>query len=169
MRVLIVRHAPAEDPDGFKATGAPDEERPLTDAGRKSARKAARALKQLVPRIDTLATSPLVRARDTARALSREYQKLHVLELPELRPGFSEKNLLAWLINDHGSEATVALVGHEPDLSRFAGWLLTGRAHPVFALKKGGACLLDLAHELEAGRGELLWLLTPAHLRELGQ
>lgn len=166
MKVLIVRHAKAEDRADFAVTGADDAERPLTGAGREQARRAGRALKELVPRIDVMATSPLVRARETARLLARAYQRVKPVELPALAPGLSEKAMSAWLA-EQPSDAVVALVGHEPDLSVFASWLLTARKHPILELKKGAACLLEFENKPEPGSAVLVWSLTPSQLRHL--
>jgi len=168
MKVLIVRHAKAEDRDAFAAQGKPDTQRPLTEAGRKQARKAGEALKEMLPRIDVLATSPLVRALDTARLIAKAYKKLSPAELPALAPGTSEKALLTWL-QQQPADATVALIGHEPDLSRVATWLLTGRSGAIMEFKKGGACLLEFAQTPEAGRATLAWLLTAGQLRRLAR
>lgn len=167
MRLLIVRHAKAEEREAHAGTGAPDAERPLTEAGRKSARRIGRALKEILPRIDVLASSPLVRARETARLIAREYRKLDVTELSALAPGLSEKIVLAWL-EKQAKEATVAVVGHEPDLGRLASWFLTGRDHAFVTLKKGSACLLEFPERLAPGQGQLAWLIAPAQLRKLG-
>jgi phosphohistidine phosphatase len=59
------------------------------------------------------------------------------------------------------------LVGHEPDLSQWAGWALTGRSQSLLALKKAGACLLEFEGRPEARKGRLLWLLTAGQLRKL--
>lgn len=166
MKVLIVRHAKAEDRETFAKTGADDGERPLTGAGREQARKTARALKTLVPRIDVLATSPLVRARETARLLARDYRKLRIHELPALAPGAPAKNVSAWLA-EQAADATVALVGHEPDLGVLASLLLTGRNQPILAFKKGGACLIEFENGPARGSATLAWLLTPRQLRAL--
>ena len=168
MKVLIVRHAKAEDRADFAATGADDVERPLTGAGREQARRIGRALKELVPRIDVLATSPLVRARETARLLVRAYKRVKPVELPALAPGLSEKAIGAWLA-EQPSDAVVALVGHEPDLSALASWLLTARKPPILVLKKGAACLLEFADKPEQGHAVLLWSLVPSQLRRLGR
>ncbi len=168
MKVLIVRHAKAEEREDFAPSGKPDALRPLTDAGRKQARKAGRALKEILPRIDALATSPLARALDTARLMAKEYKRLEAIELPALAPGGSEKAVLAWL-QQHPADATVALVGHEPDLSALVCWLLTGRNGEFIQFKKGGVCLLEFAGAPQVGNAVLEWLLTPGQLRSLGR
>lgn len=166
MKLLIMRHAKAEDRAAFAATDKDDSERPLTGAGREQAGKSARAIKTLLPRIDVLATSPLTRARDTARLLARDYKRLTPEELPALAPGTSVKSVGAWLAQQ-SADATVALVGHEPDLSVLASWLLTGRTQPIMALKKGAACLLEFEDTAVPGRAVLVWSLTPRQLRGL--
>ena len=61
MRLLLIRHAIAEEREDFARTGKDDGLRPLTDDGRKKMKQAARGLRGLVPDIDLLATSPLTR------------------------------------------------------------------------------------------------------------
>src|SRR4029079_14353095 len=70
MRLLVIRHAIAEDRDEFANTGRPDGERPLTDAGRRRMRRNARGLRRLVGKFDVLATSPFTRAAETARIVA---------------------------------------------------------------------------------------------------
>ena len=55
----------------FSRTGKPDALRPLTRAGRKKMRRAARGLARLVPHLDALATSPLTRAVETGEIVAR--------------------------------------------------------------------------------------------------
>ena len=61
----------------------------------------------------------------------------------------------------------MALIGHEPHLSRLEAWLLVGRERPISVFKKGGAALLDLPDRVAAGRASLLWHLTASQLRDL--
>ena len=52
MKLLVIRHAIAEDRDEFAYTGRPDAERPLTKQGRERMRRAAAGLAAEAPRID---------------------------------------------------------------------------------------------------------------------
>ena len=130
-------------------------------------RKAARGLQKLVPEIDVLATSPLTRARETADIVSRRYDDIPVMELAPLVPGGSKEDVLAWL-RDQKPSATVALVGHEPDLGILASWLLSGGAESFVSLKKGAACLIEMTEKPTPGSGRLEWLLPPGALRKRG-
>ncbi|MGH7468910.1 MAG: phosphohistidine phosphatase SixA [Longimicrobiales bacterium] len=166
MNILVVRHAIAEDAAAWAATGEPDERRPLTDEGRKKMRKGARGLRALVRRIDLLATSPLVRAVQTAEVVAREYDALAVTVSDVLAPGRQPGAFLEWL-RSLDQVGTLAVVGHDPHLPALVSWLLTGQEGGVIELKKGGACLLQLEPAGAPGNALLSWLLTPDQLRAL--
>jgi phosphohistidine phosphatase len=168
MKLLVIRHAIAEDRDAFAATGLPDAQRPLTDDGRKRMRGAARGLRTLVPRIDVLATSPLVRAAQTAEIVAKAYGGMQARTVPELSPERRPDELLGWL-RSHQLGDTVAVVGHEPHLGFLAGWLLTGRNDSFVDFKKGGAVLLQFDDPPSGGNAVLSWALTPRILRALGK
>jgi phosphohistidine phosphatase len=104
MRLLIVRHAEA-------APGEPDELRPLTPAGRKSARELGRRLRDDGFAPDAVVTSPLLRARETAAALDLGEPAVD----ERLAPGASPEDVRDAAT---GRGATVLLVGHQPDCGR---------------------------------------------------
>jgi phosphohistidine phosphatase len=168
MDLLVVRHAVAEDRETFAATGKSDTERPLTAAGRRKFKRAARGLHQLVEAIDLLATSSLVRAVQTGDILQKIYGIDGVVRLRELSPEAEPASLVRWLVRQR-TRGLVAVVGHEPHLSTLAEHLLTGRRGEFLDLKKGGACLLALGGAPAAGRAELRWLLTAAQLGALAR
>jgi phosphohistidine phosphatase len=165
MKLLIVRHAIAEDREEFARTGKEDSLRPITDEGRKKMKQGARGLKHQIPEIDLLATSPLTRAAQTAAVLDSVYGGLREVEIDELAPEASPVEFLSWLRQQTGE--TVAVVGHEPSISLIASWLLTGTEKRLFSFRKGGAILLEFPGEVGAGTASLLWALTPNQLREL--
>ena len=67
------------------------------------------------------------------------------------------------------TSGVVAIVGHDPHLSRLVTWLISGVDSPNVVLKKGGCALLDFDHEIDAGAGALRWLLTPSQLIAVGK
>jgi phosphohistidine phosphatase len=166
MELLVVRHAIAEERDAF--AGGDDSERQLTAAGRRKFRRGARGLRRLVRSIDLLATSALARAVETGEILQKAYGIGGVTQLTELAPGANPALLVRWL-GCQEADTIVAIVGHEPHLSRLVEHLLTARRAGFLELRKGGACLLDLGSAPEPGRAELRWLLTAAQLRRLGR
>jgi phosphohistidine phosphatase len=165
MKLLLIRHAVAEEREDFARTGKDDRLRPLTEEGRKKMKQGAKGLRHLVPEIDLLATSPLTRAAQTAAILDSVYGDLKEVEIKELAPEATPEGFLRWLRKQKAG--MVAAVGHEPSLSQIASWLLTGRERRIIALRKGGACLLDFPGETGADAAILLWTLTPAQLRAL--
>lgn len=165
MKLLLIRHAIAEEPEDFTRTGKDDRQRPLTDEGRKKMKQNAKGLREQVPEIDLLATSPLTRAAQTAAILDSVYGGLSEVEIEELAPEATPTELLRWLRKQKAG--TIALVGHEPSLSLTLSWLLTGTERRLFSFRKGGACLLEFADEPAAGTATLLWALTPGQLRDL--
>ena len=166
MQLLIIRHAIAEEREDWDYTGRPDSERPLTSDGRRRMKRGAAGLHTLVPRLDSLASSPLERARDTAGIVAREYGMVEVEILAELAPDRVADDLLPWL-RSRDPDGCAAVVGHEPALGGLVGWLLTGRHESFVELKKGAACLLEFDDPPAAGNATLLWALAPGHLRRL--
>jgi len=162
MQVVLIRHARAEERVLFKR----DRSRALTQDGRRRMRKAARGLHALLPGLTQIATSPLLRARQTAEIVAAVYTGIDTVSLPALSPGALPRAVLAWL-RTQPQDALLALVGHEPDLGRLASWLLTGRPAGFVQFKKGAAALIEFVDVPAAGKGTLAWLLTAAQLAEI--
>jgi phosphohistidine phosphatase len=162
MQVVLIRHARAEERTLFKR----DRTRALTEDGRRRMRKAARGLHALLPGLTQIATSPLLRARQTAEIVAAVYAGIDTVSLPALSPGAAPRAVLAWL-RAQPADATLALVGHEPDLGLLAGWLLSGKPTGFVQFKKGAAALIEFVDAPAAGKGTLAWLLTAAQLAEL--
>jgi len=163
MRVLIIRHAIAV-PRG--TPGIPDDERPLTPAGRKRFQTAARGLARVARRPDVLLTSPLPRALATAEIAAAAWGRVRPRKAPALATG-SVKRVLT-VLTAQPADATVAVVGHEPSLSALLAHLVSASRSERLTFRKGGAALVELA-ESPAKGGRLLWYLPPKILRRLGR
>src|SRR3954452_24996576 len=135
MKLLLIRHAIAEEREDFGKTGKDDRLRPLTDEGRKKMKQAARGLQEIVPEVELLATSPLTRAAQTGAIVDTVYGGLKEVEIDELAPGGTPGHSLRWLRREKVD--TVAAVGHEPSLSLILSFLLTGTERRIFAFRKG--------------------------------
>ena len=173
MNLLVIRHAIAEDKERFAATGRNDDLRPLTEDGRDKMRRAARGLRTVAPRVAVLASSPLVRARETAEIVGPAISISRVEIVEALRPDHEFGEVVEWLQerlspNEDDDERTVAVVGHEPHLGGLATWLMTGKKDSRIELKKGAACLLHFDEKPASGKAVLRWALTPSQLRDLG-
>ena len=168
MNLLVVRHAIAEDKERFALTGRSDDLRPLTSEGRAKMRRAAAGLRVLAPRPAFIATSPLVRARETAEILATALGAPRIETVEALRPESPYDDLAKWLGEPPAAtQDTIALVGHEPHLGGLVTWLMSGGDESRLEFKKGGAALLELESQAGAGTATLLWLATPAMLRGL--
>jgi phosphohistidine phosphatase len=164
MNVVLIRHGRAGSPAEFARSGMGDDLRPLTVEGRKRMRRNAEGLKAIVGKLDVIVTSPLVRTVETAQIVAKAFGKVTMAELADLAPGGAREKIVRWMKDQRG-DATVAIVGHEPSLSRLASWLVCGGDRQIFELKKGGACAVRLGGKIAEGAGELLWLMTPRQLR----
>lgn len=156
MELLLVRH-------GVAGEGTPDAARALTKDGRRKAREAARGLAALVDGAGVVATSPLVRAAQTAELVS-DALGAEVVTVEALAPGQRYADALAWLRRRR--DERVVLVGHEPHLSGLASWLMTGRDRSVLELKKAQAVLLELP-SFKPGTARLVWSVPPKALRKI--
>ena len=161
MDLLIIRHGKAE-PHGVDGS---DASRRLSEDGRKKLRRGARGLRKLVPALDAIVSSPLVRAVESAEIVAEAYAGLGFDQSPVLEPYREPKELADWLAGR--SESVLAIVGHEPLLSLAATWFLSGLRTSFLELGTGGAFLLHFPGEIDAGRARLVFALTPGQLRKL--
>jgi phosphohistidine phosphatase len=153
-QVWVLRHGEAE-PHGSRD----DHERRLTPRGEHQSSCAGAALAKLALEPTVALTSPRVRALDTARLALESLGAEPVVHEP-LSKGFDTQNLRD-VLAEHGDDAVVLLVGHEPDLSQLVGDLTGARID----LKKGGVA----AVWVQGSRGELRVLLRPRDLEALAQ
>ena len=166
MKLLIIRHGKAEDPKAFAKTGQSDATRPLTKAGRKQVKQAAKGLKKLIDKLDLVAASPLLRAGETAEIIAEVFDAGKVVALRELAPK-KDTGALLRAIKARKKDGIIALVGHEPDLGAFTGWLLTGLHESFIPFGKASAALIDFQDDPATGHGKLQWLLKARQLKKL--
>lgn len=162
--VYVIRHAEAEEVHDAAVAGRSDAERQLTDEGRHQLKKGARGLRKLVDRLDLLLSSPLVRAVQTADILAQEFTDAERAEHVRLSPGFDHVKLLKWVGQQPGD---LALVGHEPDLSQWIGYVTSGLPRSLATMKKGSVCRLDMPDTALSGEARIAWLLTLKQLTKV--
>ncbi|PLZ89056.1 phosphohistidine phosphatase SixA [Fischerella muscicola CCMEE 5323] len=163
VELYFIRHGIAEvATDDIK-----DEERRLTKQGRQKTEKVAQRLKKLGLHFDFVATSPLVRARQTADILMAAGLSSQIEECTHLAP---DGNIYNWVVNwlepkNFAPETKLALVGHEPCLSRWAEILVWGEAKEHLVLKKAGMIGIKVPETgSPLGRGQMFWLTPPKYL-----
>jgi len=162
--IYIMRHGIAEE----RGHGGPDDaQRKLTREGREKTREIAKGLKRVGFAVDSIVTSPLVRAAETA-VIVRDTLKLDAPLEPcdALCPGLSVQKLMKFL-SERPEHKRVLLVGHEPDLGSLAAFLLGAGGETSLAFKKAGCCLIAVEQLPPRSPGELVWWLAPRILRAL--
>jgi phosphohistidine phosphatase len=167
MEIVLIRHAKAEnrDPNSW-----PDDDlRPLTAEGRAEQRATTRSMKKMGIKFGFLVTSPLLRARETAEIVAKGYRWPESPQIAEeLGHGYAVGAIVK-LLGKFPPDATVALVGHEPDLSGLASALVSKDGRLNIAVKKSGVVGIEFDGPAEAGKGTLIYHLKPSHLRKLAE
>jgi len=155
MQLWLVRHAVAMERDEFAGS---DEERPLTERGRKQFRDFADWLAKETTAPALVITSPLVRAAQTAELLRKAFglKKKDVAVADTLSPGAESRLMLD--LAQQSTGPTVALVGHEPDFGRALASFVGGGA---FTFGKGFVAAVEFENDLSVGSGSLQWFVGP--------
>lgn len=126
-------------------------------------RKVASRLKAAAEKVDLLVSSPFVRAQQTADILAEKFKTAQRIEAMELVPHSPPQAFVRWLKAHAREAASVMVVGHEPQMSLFASYILCGSDESVIDLKKAGVILMSTnsVDELGPYSGELKWLIPP--------
>ena len=168
MYLYLIRHGIAVDPDPLALDQmANDESRSLTKLGRKKVEQVADRLVKSELIFELIVTSPLERARQTADLLINKQISSSIEVSDDLKP---MGNLQSWLTNwnarpDLSTISTLALVGHEPNLSEWAELFIFGKVYHQLILKKGGIIGLKFpAGQIAVGMAQLACLIPPRYL-----
>ena len=138
-------------------------------------KQAAAGLKELALKFNVILTSPLLRCRQTAEAVAEVLDLQHRVKIMEsLAPGKA-------FATGEGGHAEIflelgayqfdkaLLVGHMPDLSEVASFLLAGNRNLNIEFKKGTLCAIEVTSLPPRGPGLLRYLLTPKQMRGLNK
>lgn len=159
MRLFIMRHGIARELGGAIHR---DADRPLAPEGFERTGQIAERLTGLCGEIDWIASSPLLRARQTAEVVGARFGlKPDLLE--DLQPGGDLRHLLSRL--RHKNPGRALWVGHLPDVAELASFCLTGHAGVAgLEFKKDSIAAIHFPREAHAGQGILEWLIQPAQI-----
>ena len=160
MFIFIARHAWAGE------RGDPrwpdDSLRELTPAGIERYTCVVKALGARGFAPTCIATSPYTRCRQTAEIIaSNVATQPSIEELAALEPGSELESLLDW--SRAQGEQDICWVGHSPDVE----WLtaaLIGDSTARIRFAKGAVAAISFEEEINAGAGELRWLITAKSL-----
>ncbi len=166
MNLFFLRHGIASEPgkDGLPKD-LKDADRPLSAKGNQRMWHIAAAMLAMELKFDIVATSPLLRARQTALIISESMElRRKLLFTDNLVPDGNPKLLVDQLNGISSRTKSVLLVGHEPYLSRLISLLVAGNTTAAIDLRKGGLAKLEIETLRYARCATLDWLLTPKQL-----
>lgn len=157
MQLYIVRHAWAGEHGDPRF---PDDRlRPLTREGKERFANVVRKLAKRGFAPTIIATSPLVRCRQTADIIAAGLSgETTIEELKALEPGSDLNALLAWSAAQ-SPDADLAWVGHMPDVGELAAAMI-GDRRALIHFAKGTVASLNASSPLRSGAAELQWLAT---------
>ncbi|MFN8847646.1 MAG: SixA phosphatase family protein [Bdellovibrionales bacterium] len=165
IQLVLIRHSVALEREEFqKKTKLDDAFRPLTMKGRRRLEKVSRMMKKRwVKQFDMIITSPYTRAKQSAQIISQVYDEQKIVESAELVPQSPPQAFVKWMRSQNFKGNTLAIVGHEPNLSLLATYLLAGNEYAFLEFKKAGLmCLeIDMVKSLGPSSAQLQWLIAP--------
>ena len=156
MQIYLLRHGIAED----ARPGQADAERALTPEGVKRLREILKRAKTAGVAPAMIVTSPYVRARQTAELAAE------ILGYEEALAPSSKLTPMASPVETWGEvralrrEPSILLVGHEPHMSSFTGFLL-GAPELRVDFNKGSMVRIELLDTGVQPRGVLKWMMAP--------
>lgn len=160
MKIYLIRHGIAE----LRVIEKNDPQRILTSRGITKTQKVAQKLSSLEIKFDVIISSPYTRAKETAIILQQAKLTSKIIEHSALEPEGNILEWISWLQNSdyNDKDSSIALVGHQPDLSNWVELLVWGQIQGKLILKKAGIIgleLLDLSNPI--GTSELFLLASP--------
>jgi phosphohistidine phosphatase len=162
MIVYFLRHASAGQ---HKANPGQDEKRPLDAEGIQQCTQVGRALAAMDVQVDSIISSPLKRATQTASLVGNEIGFDGKLQTsPALRPDAQFDDFRITLAKYQKLDA-IMVVGHNPSLSEFLSLVISGGATDAGVdLKKGAVARADV----DGNRPAILkWCMTPRMVRAI--
>ncbi len=152
MQLFLLRHANAD------TVAAHDDDRPLSDRGVSQAQRIARFCEahDVVPKL--ILTSPVRRAHQTAKLVS-EHLRVDMKIVHWLACG-AQPAVVLNAVQEYEAHQSVMLVGHEPDFSQIAAYLVGTVKSDAFHIRKGTLSqfeVFDFGH----GGGRLEFSLPP--------
>lgn len=157
MLLDLLRHADAGDPEAWDR---PDAERPLSDKGRKQAKRLGDHLASIGFRAEAIITSPKVRAAETAELVA---EKIDGTVTTDDRLAESlDVDIIEAILGEAGDPDEAMLVGHDPDFSELLSVLCAAAG---VSMRKGALARIEIDRPVRAGGGTLRWLLPPDVLK----
>ena len=161
MIVYFLRHASAGERG---SNPKKDEKRALDPSGIEQCGYVGRALTALDVHVETIISSPLKRAAQTASLVGNEmgYEGKIIFD-NALRPEATFADFRR-LVASQAKHEAIMVVGHNPNLAQFLGRCISETGcEAAIELKKGAVARVEIGRN----SGAILWCFTPKILRTL--
>jgi phosphohistidine phosphatase len=169
-RLLLLRHAKSDWPDGYD-----DALRPLADRGRRDAPEMGKAMVRagLIPDLALISTA--VRTRQTWDLVAKQFGKQIASQEVNGLYGASDKTILEFVRTVPDEVQTLLCVGHNPGMERLArSFVKSGDPDAIRRIEKKyptcGLAVIELPtnhwKQAEPPAGRLEMFLTPKTLEE---
>jgi phosphohistidine phosphatase len=158
MNLYLMRHANA----GLSRDNPLlDAKRGLIKEGKDQCMLMARVLSALKVQFDTIVSSPLKRALQTAQFVGTELGYDAKVETSLALLPNADYAAFQDLLSKYAAREGILVVGHNPNLFQFLGKLITGNGGAAIRLRKGSIANVNLDHHPP----RLQWLLDPRSCR----
>jgi phosphohistidine phosphatase len=158
MNLYLMRHANA---GVSRENPLLDAKRGLIKEGKEQCMLMARVMSALRVQVDVIASSPLKRALQTAQFVGTEMGYDAKVEISQaLRPE-ADFGAFQQLLEKYADRDGVLLVGHNPNLFKFLGRIITGNGGAGVRMRKGSVARIDM----ERHPPLLQWLIDPRMAR----
>lgn len=160
MNLYLMRHANA----GLRRENPiQDAKRSLIKEGKDQCMLMARMMSALNVQVDVIVSSPLKRALQTAQFVGTELGYEAKVEVsPALGLG-ADFAAFQKLLEKYADREGVLMVGHNPNLFKFLGRLITGNGGAGVRMRKGSVARVDMSKHPPL----LQWLIDPRMARTI--
>lgn len=165
LRLFLLRHGKSD----WVAPFEDDHDRPLAERGRRASEVIGRFLERMGTPPGRVISSSAARARTTAELAAEAGGWDCPLDLTLSVYEAGPEEMLEAIRRRGGREPSLLVVGHEPAFSRLASVLIGGGN--LRLPTAGLVCIrfgCDEWSQVEPGKGELAWLVTPKLLARAG-
>jgi phosphohistidine phosphatase len=160
MNLYLMRHANAGIPRGSATL---DAKRALIKEGKEQCMLMGRLLTALKVQVDVVIASPLKRATQTAQFVATELGFEGRVEIEEALGMEATYQDFHAMLEKYQDREGVLAVGHNPNLFRFLGHMITGNGGAAIRMRKGSVARVDLEHHPPL----LRWLIDPRMARSI--
>jgi phosphohistidine phosphatase len=155
MNLYLIRHGDAEK----IALSKSDFERELTSKGRELTKKSAEAWKKIIKSFDVIASSPLIRAVQTAEIVADVFDHPEkIITDKKITAGTRPEELIDFIRSINVDN--IAVVGHEPDMSNYVS-AFTSSSGMFLEFKKGTIAKINFEGRVRLASGTLEFLIPP--------